>query len=134
MDYSTLNLDGFSFRDKKIIKDNPNKTLQELAALALSDKAYSKLELMAEEHAREISNQLKKQEQEARKDQNGAIQPVTVKTTTIARPAQPVLTSNNVGSQSVWLFNKTTNNRVYMSRKQAEKLVRNNPNNFKIVG
>lgn len=125
MDFSTLPLEGFAPRDKKIIKDNPGKTLAELAESGISDKAYERLGQLEQESKKQIAEQLKQQ----------AIQPKKVEPTIVKTAQSPSrLSKNNVGSTSVWLYNQNTGLRQYLSRQAAEKLVRMNPKVYKIVG
>lgn len=118
MDKITFNTDGLSAKDKKIIKDNPGKTLSELLASGLSTKAYDKLSPAVQ--GQELSSQ--------------PVQPVQV-TPTVVR-AQPAtrLSSSHTGSTSVWLYNNNTQNRIFMSRAAAEKLAKRNPGTYKILG
>ena len=142
MDYSQIPLEGFGPKDKKIIKDNPGKTLQELAALGLTGKAYNRLEELAHGYEDQLNKKEKQSEPrfEMKDDvtiyeaSEPIIKPVTVKTTIVQAQPATRLTGNNTGATSVWLYNNSTQNRVYMSRTAAEKLVKRNPTNFKIIG
>lgn len=141
MDYSQFDLTSFGPKDKKIIKDNPGKELMELASLGLSDKAYTRLTDMQVAYEKQNAKQAETPEFQMRDDvavyeadTSPIIKPVTVTPTVVKSQPPTRLTSNNAGQSSVWLYNKTTSNRVYMSRSSAERLVKRNPDNFQIVG
>lgn len=135
MNYAQFDLTPFGPKDKKIIKDNPGKDLMELASLGLSDKAYARLTDMQADYEKQSARQGKAEpEPEQPTEAETIIKPVAVTSTIVKSQPATRLSSNNTGQTSVWLYNNTTQNRVYMSRSAAERLVKRNPTNFKIIG
>lgn len=103
----------FSPKDAKIIRDNQEKTAEELLALGLSQKAYSRLKESSDENAAV----------------NDPIQPVSVEQVDIARS----FNVNMPHDGQVKLHNLSTGNVVAMGHKSAVLLSTKYPQSFKIL-
>lgn len=109
MDYSkipAISLKGLSDKDKGLIKDNPETSLQGLMVKGLSTKAEKLLKSL--------------------EDGVTVVKPskLIAKKTTIARPTGAPRSGSKRGNESVQFHNHNTGLTVSLNRKHAERLIK----------
>lgn len=140
------NLDSFSFKDKKIIKSNPDKTPYELLELGISQPGYARLVEQYETGKVEESKQtvapeaVQKPKVTKEEDtiiaQPKIIKPEEPKKPTVQRrlPGTPKTPAKIKLNSRVRLHDKATGKTRYVDAAFAQKLIRGSMSNqYKIV-